>query len=648
MIVSALLTCVGINLVICVLYFTFYSILRKQPSYNHVYIPRLVAEGKTKKSSGDFHLDRLLPSTGWVRRAWQLSEDDLLSTTGLDAVVFMRIFTFSVKVFTVAAVIGIFILLPINYFGTQIHASDFADIPNKSLDLFSIANVNDGSKRLWVHFCVVYFITAFVCYLLFIEYKYISSTRIAYFYASKPQPHQFTVLVRGVPVSRLGKFSESIRSFFMEYHPSTYLSHTVVNTPSRIKSLIEVPAAFVSFKTRYGAAVVSDMRQSDNPTEWVTEQAPEPHDVYWPFFSPSFMQRWISKLVVVVLSIVLTVLFLIPVVFVQGLANLDKLKTLFPFLEGILNITFVSQVITGYLPSLVLTLFLKIVPPIMMLFSSMQGFSSYSRIERSACTKVLIFTVWNIFFANVLSGSAIRQVDTFLEPKNIPIKLAVLVPAQASFFIAYVVTNGWTSLSSEIFRVAPLLCTSVKNCVGSHDDEAPSLPFHSEVPRILFFGLLGLTYVFLAPLILPFLLAYFCLGYIIYRNQLLDVYEPRYESGGKLWPTVHNSTIFSLLLLQTIAIGIFGLKKLPVASTLILPLLIITLLFNEYCRKRFLPIFDSHSAESVIKKDRDNDNDPTMPEFLEKLPTAYRDPALKPNQESAGNQDHSTPLLSSV
>ncbi|KAI3927395.1 hypothetical protein MKX01_027626, partial [Papaver californicum] len=50
---------------------------------------------------------------------------------------------------------------------------------------------------------------------------------------------------------------------------------------------------------------------------------------------------------------------------------------------------------------------------------------------------------------------------------------------------------------------------------------------------------------------------------------------------------------------------------------------------------------------SVIKKDRENQNDPTMPEFLEKLPTAYRDPALKPNQESAGNQDHSTPLLSS-
>ncbi|RVW80866.1 CSC1-like protein HYP1 [Vitis vinifera] len=79
--------------------------------------------------------------------------------------------------------------------------------------------------------------------------------------------------------------------------------------------------------------------------------------------------------------------------------------------------------------------------------------------------------------------------------------------------------------------------------------------------------------------------------------QLLNVFAPKYETGGKFWPIVHNSTIFSLVLMHIIAIGIFGLKKLPLASSLTIPLPVLTLLFNEFCRKRFLPIFRDYSAE---------------------------------------------------
>lgn len=97
--------------------------------------------------------------------------------------------------------------------------------------------------------------------------------------------------------------------------------------------------------------------------------------------------------------------------------------------------TFVSQVITGYLPNLILLLFLKSVPPIMEFLSSIQGYISHSDIEKSACDKVLWFTIWNIFFATIFSGSALSQLDVFLEPKNITSKLAVAVPAQVSTFV---------------------------------------------------------------------------------------------------------------------------------------------------------------------------------------------------------------------
>lgn len=52
----------------------------------------------------------------------------------------------SLRIFSVAGAIGIFVLLPINYLGGQLSDIDFADIPNQSLDLFSISNVQNGSK----------------------------------------------------------------------------------------------------------------------------------------------------------------------------------------------------------------------------------------------------------------------------------------------------------------------------------------------------------------------------------------------------------------------------------------------------------------------------------------------------------------------
>ncbi|KAL6287827.1 hypothetical protein ACE6H2_012217 [Prunus campanulata] len=711
MIVWALLTSVGINLGLCLIFFTLYSILKKQPGNLEVYAPRLVAAKEESEQRNGFNFERLLPTAGWVKRAWQPSEDEFMSATSFDAVVFIRIFIFSLRVFGFAGIVGVVILLPINYLGSQLDA-DSSDLANKSLDSFSISNVNDGSKWLWVHFCAVYIFSGVVCYLLYYEYSYISSKRIAHYYSSKPQPRQFTILVRGIPVSSGSSCSETVETFFTEYYPSTYLSHSVVRRTNKLQRLTsdakklhrrlahlksetnpqrrsirdgfcglfghkvnvldhygkkletlednvrmeqlsvagkEVPAAFVSFKSRLGSAIALHIQQGTNPTEWVTERAPEPQDVHWPFFSSSFIKRWISKLLVVVAYAAVTILFLIPVVIVQGLTNLEQLETYFPFLESILNLTVVSEVITGYLPSLILQMFIAFVPPIMIMLSSMEGCISFSQIEKSACTKMLCFTIWNIFLANALSGTVLYRFDIFLDPKEIPGILADAVPAQASFFIAYVVTSGWTSLlSSVLFRLSPLICSIIKRPFSGKDSdelEVPSIPYHSHIPKILFFGLLGITYFFLAPLILPFLLIYCCLGYIIYRNQLLNVYAPKYETGGRFWPTVHNSTIFSLVLMHIIAIGIFGLKNLSLASSLIVPLPILTLLFNEYCRKRFLPIFEDYPLECLIKKDREDQNDPTIAVFYNKLSTAYEDPALMPIRHPRSTDDHNSPLL---
>jgi hypothetical protein len=70
------------------------------------------------------------------------------------------------------------------------------------------------------------------------EFKYISGKRLDYFTTSKPLPQHFTVLVRAIPVSEGVSVSDVVDKFFKEYHPSTYLSHTVVHQTGKLRRLI--------------------------------------------------------------------------------------------------------------------------------------------------------------------------------------------------------------------------------------------------------------------------------------------------------------------------------------------------------------------------------------------------------------------------
>ncbi|KAF8024681.1 hypothetical protein BT93_F1761 [Corymbia citriodora subsp. variegata] len=685
--ISALLTSAGINIGLCVVLFMLYSLLRKQPSNFSVYFGRRFAHACPKRDSLWF--ERFVPSPSWIVKAWETSEEEILSFGGLDAVVFIRILVFSLRVFSIAAFVCMFLVLPANYHGKEMHHKQF---PYESLEVFTIANVQQGSKWLGAHCLALYIISCSAWLLLYFEYRSIATMRLAHIKtsASAMNPSHFTVLVRSIPWSAEESYSHSVEKFFSNYHLLTYLGHQMVYRSGTVQKLMgdaemmcrmmrsenlainckqnlfnrglcggsskafrmlsiskgpesvkgksiygdldtstreEVAAAFVFFKTRYAAVIASQVLQSSNPMLWVTDLAPEPRDVYWSNLCIPFKQLWIRKIATILAAIVFMFLFIIPVTFVQGLTQLDQLHHTFPFLRGLLKKKFMSQLVTGYLPSVVLMLFLYAVPPTMMLFSAVEGSISRSERKKSASRKVLFFMIWNVFFVNVLSGSVISQLNVISSPKDIPAQLARAVPTQASFFMTYIFTSGWASLSSEVMQPFALLWNLIRRFIlrkkGDLYDEPLSFPYHIEVPRVLLFGLLGFTFSILAPLMLPFLLAYFLIAFLVYRNQIINVYSANYETGGRLWPTVHNTTIFSLVLMQIIALGVFGLKRSPVASGFTIPLIICSLLFNEYCRKRFYPIFKTSAAQMLIDLDRQDEQSGKMEEIHKKLRSAY-------------------------
>ena len=98
-----------------------------------------------------------------------------------------------------------------------------------------------------------------------------------------------------------------------------------------------IPAAFVSFKTRWAAAVCAQTQQSSNPTIWLTEWAPEPRDIFWDNLAIPYVKLALRKLIMAVALFFLTFCFMIPIAFVQSLANIEGIEKVFPFLKPIIE-----------------------------------------------------------------------------------------------------------------------------------------------------------------------------------------------------------------------------------------------------------------------------------------------------------------------
>lgn len=710
--VSSLITSAVINILLGVLFFALYSVLRKQPGNAYLYFSRhLLREKKEKQSTGQLTLSNFIPSAGWVMKAWRHTEDEILETVGLDAVVFLRIFLFCIRFFGVCTVAGICILLPVNYIRGTV---DISNIGSDALDKFSISNVSNGSGRLWVHFSILYGLSIVAYVMLYMEFQYVTKKRIAFLQSRRPQLDQLTVLVRAIPTSKEKTYSEQVEEFFGAYHPYTYLLHQIVINEKKVQNMMtqvqvlareiesikllpsdkrlpqrtgylglfgskedplelytkkvdelrqkikdiqlqseqtgkELPVAFVSFKTRWGAAVAAQTQQTPNPLRWVTEWAPEPRDVNWRSLQIPYWQLWMRRLLIAVVFICIILLYFIPAALVYTLAKLDNLTTWFPFIETILSIPVVSSFLSGYLPTLLLTIIYYFIPPLMMTLTRVEGYPSYSSQERVTCGKVFLFLVGNSFFL-VTYGSLLSLISQAIEsPSEIPDVLAGALPGQANFFMNFIMTKGWTGLATETLQLFPLISgLALKYLFGKkhYGPRVQPMKYFRALANVLLFVFVGFVYTIMTPLLLPFLMVYLIMGYIVFRNQIMNMYEPAYETGGQYWPFVHNRVIGSLFLMQLIGVGIFGVKEKTSASTATLPLLAITLIFNYYCQLRFLPAFHHLPVQITMPKDREDEKSGFKDRVGKILETAYLCPTMQPIEMFLPRDDSYAPLLS--
>ncbi|CAL9084909.1 unnamed protein product [Musa textilis] len=333
---------------------------------------------------------------------------------------------------------------------------------------------------------------------------------------------------------------------------------------------------------------------------------------------------------------------MIPITFVQSLANIEGIEKVAPFLKPLIEVHVIKSFIQGFLPGIVLKIFLILLPMILMFMSKFEGFVSLSALQRRSASKYYIFLLINVFLGSIIAGTAFEQLNSFIHQSanEIPKTIGVSIPMKATFFITYIMADGWAGIAGEILRLKPLIFYNLKNLflVKTEKDrekamDPESINFATSEPQLQLYFLLGLVYAAVTPFLLPFILVFFALAYVVFRHQIINVYNQKYETAAAFWPDVHGHIITALIISQLLLLGLLSTKHTAKSTPLLIPLLVLTVWFHRFCKNRYEPAFVKYPLqEATIKDTLECATEPNL-DLKACLRDAYAHPAFKKGDE---------------
>lgn len=672
---SSFITSLVTSLIVFLVLWLVYAILSRRPGNAVIYYPLRVLRGEdgptvAKRRGGAF---------AWVREAFKAKEDDIVATAGLDAAVYMHLFTAAFQIILISAIFCLPILLSLagtSNYNQQQRMMD-GNFTYTNIDNLGMGNIEPQSSKIWAFMLGMFWVSLATYYVLWKSYRRVVYMRDRANANAAARPQQYTVLVRDIP-KPVGKESrtDQIVNFFARVHPGVFsrvqpvhdikpagkifsdredalrkLEHAegvweiskqkgdgAGQRPMhktgfmgllgpkvdsidywRAKSQemnpqleaeqrhtlqeMQQAAAFVIFSDRRSAAEASQVVHAPHALRWRVSQAPEPEEVVWKNLHIPAWQRAIRRGVVAVLTFLLIVFYMIPISFVASLTTLENLEELLPFIRSITRISVLGNIIQAYLPQLALILFLALLPHILILLSRLEGFPAQSQIVRSASAKYFYFVIFNVFLGVTIFGAVFSNLSSFqvlLDQSNLSVSRVVQLlgsklPPVASYFITYVALRFFVGYGLELSRIIPFIIFHLKRKFKCKTDRevreawAPgAFKYHKSVASDMLILTITLCYAVIAPLILIFAAAYFGLGWLVMRNQALNVHVPDFESHGSFWPHIHNRVLAALFVAQITAIGYFGIKEFPFSPFLIV-LPILTVVFYMFCKKNYYP-----------------------------------------------------------
>lgn len=203
----------------------------------------------------------------------------------------------------------------------------------------------------------------------------------------------------------------------------------------------------------------------------------------------------------------------------------------------------------------------------------------------------------------------------FLKSKsNATYSLFLCRSGMAGYFVALLVTKIMAGLPMIFLRFGALSRMLFLRCMSSEPKltqreldsvyRLENVQYGWEIPTQLLVVVIVFTYAVICPAILPVGLIYFIGALIVYKKQVLYVYSPVYESGGRFFPLAVQRTLFGLVCSQITLMGYLMTRGCRYQPIFLAPLPMMTIWAMGYFHRNYAEPSKRLSLERAREYDR--------------------------------------------
>ena len=324
--------------------------------------------------------------------------------------------------------------------------------------------------------------------------------------------------------------------------------------------------------------------------------APEPRDLVWRNVKKPLRLTEMHHKAGLALSILGILFWSVPVTLIQAWANIGTLSRWIPAVVKLNEVspTFYSF-LTSYLPVLALMGLQALLPQFFQAMAMAEGHRTKSAIQRVVLNRCFSYQMASLY-VTVLSGSLWDSLQQILDhPQEVLDILAHSLPKANVYFLSFVMARACTGIPFLLLHWQ-FFCAKC----------APQEQIHSaygyEAANLALVFVIGLTYSFIAPAILPVCALYFAFATLSYRWLFKHVYDEEFDSGGQFWYDLFNCVFVGLLLSTLSLLGLAALygSSLQVFALSPLPFLVMYLAFRGWrngWKSRWTSLEDAINAE---------------------------------------------------
>ena len=369
-------------------------------------------------------------------------------------------------------------------------------------------------------------------------------------------------------------------------------------------------------------------------------------DVFWKNVGKTHEELALGKLLSFGLTVVLCLFWTVPMSFISSMSSIKGLREQFNFVDNLLNDLPGLEPVFAQLAPLLIIVANNVLKIVLEKLSGLEGPISGAVVSSKLFTKLSTFMIIQTFFVTAISGSILDELSAMLKDSGLIVDLlAQSLPRQSTFFIQILIVDTCISMGVELLRVIPLAMAFLRTMFGPRLTKKerettwkglrplndPSEFSHAEVlaSTVLYFTVF-FVYATLAPITTWFMLWCFTFLSVGYRHQFVYIYPTFPDSGGKLWIAFFKLLPSLMIMSQVTMLGVLALSKSAIASAMMIPLLIITVLFTFYINQQHFALTEHLPAKDALMVDlRNKNNNPGGEMNFDFLKDKYIQPELR-------------------